>query len=368
MNEPLRPSNLGEILDRTAQLYRERFLVFFGIAAVPTAIVLVCASGVFLFFAWSGDITNPAVGIVAGLVILAVALVAVPIFLAVTALASAALNHAAARACFGQKTTIRDAYKAVWPQGWRYIWLHVLEALIIWVAPFSACFVLVFFSAGLVALAQSAGMGDSAAALFGLLAVLVVLALCAYCLWMGLRFSLAFPACIVEQIGAWPALKRSATLSKGTRGRVFLLYLLGWIINYILSMVLTMPLFIGMAMLPGAKDPQHQQTAAMTMLFIAYAAAFAVQALTKPVYGIALVVFYYDQRIRLEGFDIEWMMLRAGLEVPAPPPPEAAPWLSAIQPGAQPAPLPTTQPAADLPQTEEPPAAPTPASPSQEPV
>ena len=26
--------------------------------------------------------------------------------------------------------------------------------------------------------------------------------------------------------------------------------------------------------------------------------------------------FYYDQRIRLEGFDIEWMMQRAGLVVP----------------------------------------------------
>jgi len=44
-----------------------------------------------------------------------------------------------------------------------------------------------------------------------------------------------------------------------------------------------------------------------------------VQALTKPVYGIALVLFYYDQRMRLEGFDIEWMMLRAGLVVPTAP-------------------------------------------------
>jgi hypothetical protein len=360
MNEPLRPSNLGEILDRTAQFYRERFLVFFGIAAVPTAIVLICASGVFLFFAWSGDISNPAVGVVAGLLILAIALVAVPIFLAITALASAALSHAAARACFGEKTTIRDAYRAVWPQGWRYVWLHVLQALIVWVAPFSACFMLFFASVGLAALAQTAGMGNAAGALIGLLAVLVIIALAAYCLWMSLRFSLAFPSCVVEQLGAWPALKRSVNLSKGTRGRVFLLYLLGWILNYILSIVFTLPLFIGMAMLPGATNPQHQQTAAMTMLFITYAAAFAVQALSKPVYAIALVLFYYDQRIRLEGFDIEWMMLRAGLEVPAPPPPEAAPWLAPIQPGAQP-----VQPPADLPQT---PAAPSPSSPSQEPV
>jgi hypothetical protein len=33
----------------------------------------------------------------------------------------------------------------------------------------------------------------------------------------------------------------------------------------------------------------------------------------RPVYGIALVLFYYDQRIRKEGYDIEWMMEQAGL-------------------------------------------------------
>jgi hypothetical protein len=54
------------------------------------------------------------------------------------------------------------------------------------------------------------------------------------------------------------------------------------------------------------------------MLIVAYGAAFAVQALTRPVYGIALTLFYYDQRIRQEAFDIEWMMLQAGLVVPQP--------------------------------------------------
>ncbi|MGD0683209.1 MAG: hypothetical protein ABR990_14305, partial [Terracidiphilus sp.] len=35
MNEPLRPLTLGEILDRTAQLYRARFLLFLGISVIP---------------------------------------------------------------------------------------------------------------------------------------------------------------------------------------------------------------------------------------------------------------------------------------------------------------------------------------------
>ena len=40
---------------------------------------------------------------------------------------------------------------------------------------------------------------------------------------------------------------------------------------------------------------------------------FAVQILIAPVYAMALVLFYYDQRIRTEGYDIERMMEAAGL-------------------------------------------------------
>ena len=35
MTETLRPSTLGEILDRTAQLYRSNFWLFAGTAAMP---------------------------------------------------------------------------------------------------------------------------------------------------------------------------------------------------------------------------------------------------------------------------------------------------------------------------------------------
>ena len=38
-----------------------------------------------------------------------------------------------------------------------------------------------------------------------------------------------------------------------------------------------------------------------------------------PMYATGLTLFYYDQRIRKEGFDIEWMMQAAGLTVPATP-------------------------------------------------
>jgi hypothetical protein len=338
MNEPLRPLNLGEILDRTVNFYRSRFLVFFGISVIPTAVVLVIASGVFFFFAWMGSsgaaTASPAMtGMVTVLFLAAAGLFALPLTLAATALASAAMNHAVNRSWQGEQITIRDAYKAVWKRGWRYIWLYLLQALIVWVAPLAAWVGLVSFSAGIAALSASAGMGAAAGALFGLLAVLIVAGLAGYCIWMLLRLCLAFPACVVEQIPAWDAVKRSSSLSKGTRGRVFVLYLLGTVLGWLLSGGLALVAAIVVALMPGMNTPQHAEATGMIVIFVYYGAAFAVQALTKPVYGIALILFYYDQRIRLEGFDIEWMMQQAGLVVPAPATAvtagEAQPWLPA---------------------------------------
>ena len=47
------------------------------------------------------------------------------------------------------------------------------------------------------------------------------------------------------------------------------------------------------------------------------------QVALAPISAIALVLFYYDQRIRKEGFDIEWMMQQAGLVQPASDAPTA---------------------------------------------
>jgi hypothetical protein len=92
--------------------------------------------------------------------------------------------------------------------------------------------------------------------------------------------------------------------------------------------------------------PQHAELAGTLMLYILFGAFFAVQALTRPVYAIALLLFYYDQRIRREGFDIEWLMQKAGMlpearpaaaETDAPLPPETPPPPNPAGPEAPPA-------------------------------
>jgi hypothetical protein len=87
MNEPLHPSSLGEILDRTAQLYRSRFLVFLGISLIPTGVVVALACVVGLVVAWwsaagAGSVARETGFALVGLFGIGVALVALPTFLA----------------------------------------------------------------------------------------------------------------------------------------------------------------------------------------------------------------------------------------------------------------------------------------------
>lgn len=324
MNEPLHPSTLSEILDRTAQLYRARFLLFLGIAILPMGVALALGCGIALVVAWwnaaGARSVSPGTGFVlVGIFCIAAALVALPIFLAAKALATAAMNHAASRIHMDETTTIRDAYKTVWRRGWRYVWLCFLQILFIWVIPIAAWIALALIGTVGTVLARKAGMGGATGTLLVLLVFLVYAALTCYGVWMLLRLSLAFPACVVEQLTAWKSLKRSSALSKGTRGRVFLLYLLGAALSWLLSFGVILLLMVLFFMIPGMDSQKHAQAAGLVAGFIIYGCAFAVQTLVKPVYGIALALFYYDQRIRLEGYDIERMMDAAGLNAPVTP-------------------------------------------------
>jgi hypothetical protein len=323
MNEPLRPMTLGEILDRTAQLYRSRFLVFLGISLFPAGVVLGSAFLVGLVAGWwswrgAASVSSGLGFTLVGIFVIAVIVVALPILLAAISLAAAAMNHAASSIYLGETATIRDSYKTVWRRGWRYIGLFLLEVLLVAGVPLALWIVLLLLAALQTYLVGTPGKGAAANPFLGVPALLFLAVLAGYAFWMLLRLSLAFPASVVEQFGSWSAIKRSTHLSKGTKGRIFLLYLLVGILGFVLSMGVTIPLMVLLALIPYMRSANTESTGMMIFLFFAiYGPSFAVQALIKPIYSIGLVLFYYDQRIRKEGYDIEWMMQAAGLTQPA---------------------------------------------------
>ena len=346
MIESLRPSTLGEILDRTADIYRARFLVFLGIAGLPAGVVLASAVVVFLFFLWIGveaQSTNQAlVGILAILFFAVGVLVLLPLCAAAVGLGAGALNHAAVAAFEHRKIGIRDAYKAAWKRGWRCIGLLLLEAAFIFIAPSVAFTILTVITGVTAGLMGGPAATDSNT--FGVIMLSLMLAFAACMMWMLLLLCLSFPASVAENAGAWTALKRAIALSRGTRGRILVLYTLGFALRCGLGFLLTIPAILIIALVPGLDTPQHMRTIEIILLFSVYGGSFAVRAFTKPMYVIAQLLFYYDQRIRKEGFDIEWMMLQAGMvAAPSAPQaaPEAAPWMPPVprpQLSASPAP------------------------------
>jgi hypothetical protein len=331
MNEPLHPLTLSEILDRTAQLYRSRFLVFLGIGTIPAGTMFVFAAGAFAFITWMGINERTGKNIADTFVwvfLVLLMLIAVPMSLGVGALGEAAMTDASARLFLGDKITIRNAYKASWNRGWRYVGLFLLQGLVIAGIP------AVVLSLGVVGmiLGKVSGLGDhDNSPLFGGLVFLLILALGVFAVWMLLRLCLAFPACVVEQAPAWRSLKRGVMLSKGTRARIFVLYLMGVFLSQILSWCVMFPILIAIALIPGFQGQAHAQAVGMFTILVTYGSYFVVKALVKPIYGIALTIFYFDQRIRKEGFDIEWMMQQAGMLVP-PPVIEAQPDTAALAP------------------------------------
>jgi hypothetical protein len=169
-------------------------------------------------------------------------------------------------------------------------------------------FLAIWFAPMLLLLALVAGFrgsgGDSsvAAALAVLFGVLLFFGGAALAIWFVLRYSLAIPVLILEKIGVWSSLLRSASLTKGHRGRIFLLWLLMLVITYAGVLLFQVPFLVVAAMLyKSGNSPLWFR--ALTNIFGGIAGI-----LTGPLYLIGAALIYYDIRVRKEALDIQLMM------------------------------------------------------------
>jgi hypothetical protein len=333
MDTNLRPMSLGEILDRTAQLYRTHFALFVGIAAVYAGVLLVLnllQIGLAELLK-AMHMTSQQVWVSGGFLLLIL-----PFTVIAAGAAVAANNRAVAWVNLGQPATIRGAYKSILPRIWSYVWLMFLTTLII-LAPFIVIyggFLIFMWKIGVFKPGQ-AQHPDPQAAVAIVVALVIFLVLIAawavYATLMGLRYSLAVPASVVENLQARKAMRRSIELSKGSRGRIFLLGLMIVIIQMGL-------VFISQGFFIVAAFKNHMVLPLWAQILQQFV-GFLTNSFIGPMYATGLTLFYYDQRIRKEGYDIEWMMEAAGLSWPPPwaginaeQPQQPAPW--AVPPNA----------------------------------
>jgi hypothetical protein len=320
MESNLRPLTLGEILDRTAQLYRTNFPLFTGIFAVYAGAMLV------LNLAHIGLMEAlKSLHVAGSLVWMGLALGGVELLIGflLFGAAIAAISRAVAWVHLGEPATIRGAYQSILPRLGRYLWLMTITAFRVWtplLLLYAGYFGTVAFygpkgagsHAGAVA-HQAAAANPQATAIFlvaSLAFFLLLIPAGVYTILMSLRYSLAIPACVVEEMQARKAIRRSIELAKGAWGRIFLLMLMIGVIKVALVGI-TQSFLLVLAI-------QHHGQLGPVALAVSQLIAFFTNTFLGPIFATGVTLFYYDQRIRKEGYDIEWMMQAAGLTVPEP--------------------------------------------------
>jgi hypothetical protein len=309
----LRPLALGELLDRTFRLYRNHFWLFVGIMAIPSAFSVPFT--VLIFSMQSSAIVGgpPSPKLVVGMVLFGLAFFC--LFCAVYSVAIGATTYAVSEAYLGRKVTVRDAYGRVRGNFWRIIGVVVVALLraygmLILVGVGMA--IVIGISAGILAAIGRGQPRPVVGIIIGL--VMFVAYLAGIGLWVlwSLRYAVAIPALLLERVGVLAALRRSVQLTRGRRWQMLVAIFLCSMIAYVGAIVFQGPFF--MTLMFSARSGHLPE-----WLAYAFAMSGAVGgAITGPVLLIALVLCYYDTRIRKEAFDLQFMMSSLDGPVPAP--------------------------------------------------
>ena len=314
------PMTFGQILDRTYRLMRAHWRLFLGIAGVPAASVLlvvgIAVSVGLMAFTHLSTRTVP--GSTVSYSPLGafehfpwMILCAYPIMLALYALYLPAAAFAATQTDLGVVVTFRQAYSVAWSRFGRSLWLMILCALYV-VVPFTVAGVLI--GSGIFLIHRATGVGSGPATMFFLIPLLVLLylAILVYSVWILLRFAVAYPACVEEDLTAWASLKRSASLTRGAMGRIFLVLLVVYAIVYALELVCIL-VFLALAAVAAFIAISAHVAAGSVPFFILVGLGVLVYMLiiaacvllSYAAFTTSLAVIYHDQRLRKDGLAAE---------------------------------------------------------------
>jgi hypothetical protein len=285
----LRPRSAIEIVDTAFTIWRRNFgqMTIIGIAAtVPIVLALVLGLGSLFTAGMTGNA-------VSGSAILSMApmiLVFVVILVLWMAVVDGAMTLAAGDAYFGREVSAASALRGALSKGGTLVLSNILRMLTI---------------------GGAAVVGGIVIALLGRtnggIAVLLIIVLSVLMLLLFARLFATTNAVVFENSGASESLSRSFAISKDSAWRIFGVILLSYVVLIVaqIAIGLTVQLVISMVL----RSP-----------VVASMVGNVIGALLYPFLSIALMVLYFDQRIRKEGYDLD--VLSDGLpKSPTPPPP-----------------------------------------------
>jgi hypothetical protein len=308
MDSALRPMSTGQVLDRTFHLYRNNFLLFAGISALPPAVVLLAqaASSVLPFIpAPQVDNVTAETLLVLGVIVMVVA------YLLALSLATGATVYAVSRTHLGHSVRISESYKVIRPLLGRIVRI-VVSVAIRFTGAIVVAVVVGFAPITLIRLLSISADPTTVRIIAwggGLLTVVAVIVCVLWAIRLYCSYQLAVPACVLELRGAVDCLKRSRFLSKG-KGvqRILLVLFLTAILTYVLSLALSLPVLV-LAMFTNLDQASGLAVPAAIWQAIA---GFAAGTIAGPIVTIALALLYYDERVRKEAFDLQLLMEAVG--------------------------------------------------------
>jgi len=247
-----RARSATELIDATFQLLRRNAAAFFTLSAMFT-IPNTIAQSIFMRTALQ-QATNPVTAVAPGLGgLLIYSLCA----FALSALFQTAMMFAASETYLGKPVVVADDLKQAVPKMFTVFVAYVLTSLLI----------------GVGALGFLVGAFYVAVLLF------------------------AVPAAVIfEKADVGGAITRSADLSKGLKGHIFLTFLLAAVIYMVGYLIVVF--FASLLMTISPYVQLIVQALGLTLIV--------------PIFPIVAVLVYYDARIRKEGFDIELMAQQVG--------------------------------------------------------
>jgi hypothetical protein len=255
MATELRLMNTPELLDRAFFLYRKHFLLFIGIAVLPNLVLLMFQ--LVQVGMQSSSTTTAVMKFLALLITLLANLVTMSAVQAATVVAVSDVH-------LGRTSGIGAAYARM-----RDCWFDILLVIII----------------------------------VGILVVIGFILLIVPGILIALSRSLAVPVAVIEKQGPLDSMHRSSQLTEGSRGAIFVILLLVSVINIVVSIIFQVPIAI-VAGLSHMLGP-NVGLGANVLIQIA---DFLSSTLVMPLSTIAISLVYYNQRVRKEGFDLQFMM------------------------------------------------------------
>lgn len=285
MSTLLRPLSTAELLDRAFFLYRGHFAMFAGIAAIAGLPVLALRLGNSALIAARVAVRRP----------VSISIILLATFLAV-AVSHAWTVIAVSELYLDRKTSIRSAFAAARRSLLRVVWISMIVTFVV------PMFIGMLAGAAFGAVLVPMSVGRVGA--FPVASIIVAISGGAAGSYWWLARALVVPATVLEGTGLIDSMARSRVLTEDRRGRIFVVFMLVLALTYGVTWLFQSPAFF----IGGLHLIRGQLVASTWSAVILAIGAFAGSSLAGPILTIALTLVYYDERVRREGFDLEYMM------------------------------------------------------------